>query len=208
MIPETTPTLPPLPGRIRLLHAVLMVFALALIGQAARVQLFQNDQWVQLARRHQVKEVAEPAPRGDIEDVTGVPVAYSRELVRLSVAKKQRRDLKALGAAMRAAGIPEREVRRAIGPGTNDSELRGVYLPAKVAPVIRHYGCRRPGCGSWWGWWDVMGEAGPGWKRCSTRSCRARRIARASWSGRAGTSSRRPRCSMRRFAAVTRCGSP
>ena len=143
MIPEAAPTLPPLPGRIRLLHAVLMVFAVALIGQAARVQLVQNDQWVQKARRHQVREVAEPAPRGDIEDITGVPLAYSRELVRLSVAKKQRRDLKALGNAMRTAGIPEREVRRAIGPGTNDIELRGVYLPAKVAPVIRHYGVKQ-----------------------------------------------------------------
>lgn len=142
MIGDLTPTVPPLPGRIRLVHGVLMAFVVALIVQSARVQLFQHDQWTQMARRHQVTEVAQPAPRGDIEDVNGVPMAFSRELVRLSVAKRQRRDLRALGKAMRAAGIPESEVRRAVAPGTNDIELRGKYLPAKVAPVVQHYGVK------------------------------------------------------------------
>jgi cell division protein FtsI (penicillin-binding protein 3) len=124
------------------MHGVLVGFVVALIGRAAFVQVVQHEYWRTEARRHQVAEVALPAPRGDIEDMTGVPVAFSRELVRISVAGTERRDIAALGKAMRTAGIPASEIRRATAPNAKFIELRGVYLPTRVAPLNKHYGVK------------------------------------------------------------------
>ncbi len=124
------------------MHAVLVAFVCAIIGRAAMVQIWQHDHWRTLARRHQVANTRLPASRGNIEDAAGVPVAFSRELMRLAVAKNEVRDVTALGKAMRAAGIPASEVRRATDRRRGYVELRGSYLPARVASLGRHYGVK------------------------------------------------------------------
>lgn len=131
---------PPLPLRFRVIHAGLVVFALALVGRAAWVQLWQHDRWAAAAVRQQLAEAAIPAPRGDIEDATGLPIAYSRELVSLSVAPPEVKDVRKLTRAMLDAGIPASEVRRAANRKRRWVDLRGRYLPARVAPVLRFNG--------------------------------------------------------------------
>lgn len=131
--PQTAPT----PSRFRVVHVTLVLFAVALVGRAAQVQLWQHERWAAAAVRQQLAQSEIPAPRGDIEDASGLPIAYSRELVSLAVAPGEVKDVRRLARAMTAAGIPAAEVRRATSRQRKWVELRGRYLPSRVAPVTR-----------------------------------------------------------------------
>ncbi len=125
-------------SRFRIVHAVLVLFALAIVAKAAHVQIWEHDRWVARAERQQLDVTTLPAPRGDIQDATGLSVAHSRELVRLSVAPPEVSDLRKLYKTMVSAGIPASEARRA----TRDRkrkwiEVRGRYSPSSVAPLTR-----------------------------------------------------------------------
>ena len=52
------------PSRIGIVHGTLLVFALLLIGQAARIQLVQGEMWAERARRQQFRVGPMVAPRG------------------------------------------------------------------------------------------------------------------------------------------------
>lgn len=133
MVPESPrPTLRP-----QIIHLVLVAFAVALVVRAGYVQLWQHDLWVERAVRQQFAVSPIPAPRGDIEDATGTPIAYSRELVKLAIAPPEVKDLKALATAMEKAGIPRSEVRRATDARRKWVELRDRFLPTRVANVTR-----------------------------------------------------------------------
>lgn len=125
-------------SRFRIVHAVLVTFAAAIVAKAAHVQLWEHKKWVARAERQQLDVATLPAPRGDIQDATGLPVAHSRALVRLSVAPPEVTDFRKLYRSMLSAGIPASEARRA----TRDRkrkwvEVRGRYLPSSVAPLTR-----------------------------------------------------------------------
>ncbi|MGQ0648760.1 MAG: penicillin-binding transpeptidase domain-containing protein [Gemmatimonadaceae bacterium] len=128
---------PPPPLRFKIVHVVLVLFALTLIGRAGYVQLWQHEHWSARAMRQQLAESSIPAARGDIEDANGLPIAYSRELVSLSVAPSEVKDFGTLTRAMTEAGIPRAEVRRATNRKRRWIEVRGRYLPSRVAPVTR-----------------------------------------------------------------------
>jgi cell division protein FtsI (penicillin-binding protein 3) len=128
-------------SRFRIVHGVLVTFAAAIVAKAAHVQLWEHDTWVARADRQQIDVATLPAPRGDIQDATGLPVAHSRGLVRLSVAPTEVKDLHKLYKSMLSAGIPAAEARRA----TRDRrrkwiEVRGRYLPSSVAALSRENG--------------------------------------------------------------------
>ncbi|MCC6319231.1 MAG: hypothetical protein IT361_16275 [Gemmatimonadaceae bacterium] len=126
--------------RSQVVHAVLVAFAIALVARAGYVQLWQHEKWAQAAVRQQFAVASIPAPRGDIEDANGVPIAYSRELVRLSVAIGEVRNVPALKKAMAAAGIAPAEVRRATDRTRKWVELRDRFLPSRVASLVRMNG--------------------------------------------------------------------
>ncbi len=128
-------------SRFRIVHGVLVTFAAAIVVKAAHVQLWEHKKWVARAERQQIDVATLPAPRGDIQDATGLPVAHSRGLVRLSVAPPEVKDLRQLYKSMLSAGIPPTEARRA----TRDRkrkwvEVRGRYLPSRVAALSRENG--------------------------------------------------------------------
>ncbi len=125
-------------SRFRIVHGVLVVFSLAIIARTAQVQLWEHKKWLARADRQQFDVSTLPAPRGDIQDATGLAVAHSRALVRLSIAPPEVSDLRRLYRNMVSAGIPPNEARRA----TRDRkrkwvEVRGRYLPSSVAPLTR-----------------------------------------------------------------------
>ena len=115
-------------GRIALIMAGMMVFALAIVARAAQVQLFQSDEWSRRAERQQVAVRSLPAPRGTIVDVTGTPLALSRESIRLEVAPHELRDPEDVARALREAGVPARFVTR-----TLDTTRRWVPLPGRYS---------------------------------------------------------------------------
>src|SRR5581483_1390898 len=75
--------------RILLIHLSLVLFAAALLARAAQVQVWQHAQWAARANRQHFIVAELPARRGNIYDVRGVPLAMSREMVRLAVAPRE-----------------------------------------------------------------------------------------------------------------------
>jgi cell division protein FtsI (penicillin-binding protein 3) len=123
-------------SRASVVHGVLVIFALALIVKAGHVQLVQHDQWAARALRQQTARDSIPAPRGDIEDATGVAVARSRELVRLAVAPPEVLESRKLYQGLLEAGVPASEAKRAIDRKRKWVEIRGRFMPSSVAEVL------------------------------------------------------------------------
>ncbi len=142
MVPESRVPSPVAPLRVQVVHGILVIFALAIIGRSAWVQLVQHDQWKARAARQQVAVSDLPAPRGDIEDAAGNDMAYSRNLVRIEIARNEVRDHGVLTKAMRASGFPATEVRRVTGPKRDYVVIRGSYLPDRIAAVTRLRGVK------------------------------------------------------------------
>ena len=123
--------------RSQIVHAVLVAFAIALAGRAGYVQLWQHDRWAAAAVRQQLAVSSVPAPRGDIEDASGVAIAYSRELVRLSIARNEVKDLAKLKREMRQAGISAAEIRRATDVRRKWVDVHDRFLASRVAGLVR-----------------------------------------------------------------------
>src|SRR5688572_15638558 len=112
------------PSRITIVHATLLVFALLLVGQAARVQLMEGEVWAERARRQQFRTGEMVAPRGKILDASGNVLAESRELVRINIAPHEIKDSRALAAQLRTAGFDARAIALA-----TDLSKKWVTLP-------------------------------------------------------------------------------
>ena len=108
------------PSRVGLVHLGLALFALAVVGKSARVQLWQGRSWAASAQRQQSTARVIPAPRGDILDAAGETLAQSRETVKLDVAPQELKNRKALRDAL--AAEMRRISRRAPGttPGSRE----------------------------------------------------------------------------------------
>ena len=125
------------PSRLQLVHASLGVFAFAVVLRAAQVQLLQGDLWRHKAQRQQFAAADVPAPRGNIFDVGGVPIAQSRPIVRLKVAPKELTDRAATARALTKLGVPREWVSRATDARRAWVIVPGAYLPGDAA-VVAH----------------------------------------------------------------------
>ena len=77
------------PTRVGLMHFTFALFAVALVGRSAQLQLFQTERWRAKARVQQIAPGKLPAPRGAILDVTGGLLVESRQLLTLAVAPRE-----------------------------------------------------------------------------------------------------------------------
>jgi len=125
--------------RIKIAHALLAVFALAVIGQAAHVQLMQGNTWRARAARQQLAPRLTPAPRGEILDAAGLVLAQSREMVQLEVAPREVRpqDRAALHRALAKVQIKPEWIRRALDTKRAWVTLPGRFLTTDVASAVR-----------------------------------------------------------------------
>jgi len=114
---------------------VLALFALAIVGKAAQVQLGQRARWAARAERQQGAERVVPAPRGEILDAEGHTLAQSRETVKLDVAPPEVRNRAALRAALLKAGVPAEFARRAADASRKWVSIPGRYLVSEVARI-------------------------------------------------------------------------
>jgi len=124
------------PSRLALLHTLLVLFAVALVGRAAQVQLWQRGTWRARAEAQHFKDVALTAPRGDIFDERGVPLARTRAAVRLSVAPRELKDPRAAADTMRRLGVPRDAMLRAVDTGRAWVVLPGTWLPEAARPLV------------------------------------------------------------------------
>jgi len=123
------------PSRVGLVNLGLALFALAIVGKAAKVQLWQGRAWAASAQRQQSTERVIPAPRGEILDAAGETLAQSRETVKLDVAPPEVKNRRALREALLAAGVPTPMVLRAVDPSRKWVELPGRYVASHVARI-------------------------------------------------------------------------
>ncbi len=111
-------------SRIGIVHLSLAAFALAVIGQAARVQLVQGKAWAEQARSQHFTQRDVPALRGEILDAAGHTLAESRDMVTLSIAPREVLQRRAMANALVRAGIDGRWIARA-----TDTTRKWVVIP-------------------------------------------------------------------------------
>ena len=123
-------------GRLAIVYASLLVFALALVAKAGYEQLFRTAYWTSIAQRQHYASSGLPAPRGDILDATGRPLVESREMVRLSVAPRQVKNRLGLARDLKLASVDPRFVSMSLDTARKWVDVPGMYLPSDVAPAI------------------------------------------------------------------------
>lgn len=114
---------------------MFVVFALALVARAAKVQVVDGNQWAERAKRQHFVASPLSAARGDILDATGNPLVESRELTRVAVAMPEMLDTAAVLTALKRAGLDAAAVRSAIARNRRWIDLPGLFTASKVAPV-------------------------------------------------------------------------
>jgi cell division protein FtsI/penicillin-binding protein 2 len=104
-----------------------VLFAIALVAQAAKVQVVEGKQWAQRGKRQHFAGAALSAPRGDILDANGDMLVESRELTRVALALPEVRDTALMLKSLRRARIDPAAVRVAISRRRRWIDLPGVF---------------------------------------------------------------------------------
>jgi cell division protein FtsI (penicillin-binding protein 3) len=123
-------------SRIGLAHALLAVFALAILVKTARVQLFQGRKWRALAEHQQTTSRTIPAPRGEILDATHRVMAESREMVRLEIAPREVREKAKLRKALTALRLDRTLIARALDTSEKYVVVPGRFPMTDAAPAV------------------------------------------------------------------------
>ncbi len=119
--------------RRRVLLATLLLSGLALLGRGFQLQVLEAEEWQDRAARQQRERVRLPAERGTIYDRNGVPLATTREVLRVAVAPQEVNDRAAVETALgRALGLDRRAVQRAL-----DRSRPWVVLPGRYEVTAR-----------------------------------------------------------------------
>ena len=125
------------PNRVTVVHGFLVLFALALVARAAKIQVVEGKEWVSRGKRQHYLASAAAAPRGEILDASGNTLVESRELTRVAVALPEVRDtafvLRALGRARVDAAL----VRAAIERRRRWIDLPGLYSQSDIASLSK-----------------------------------------------------------------------
>ncbi|HSA56649.1 MAG TPA: penicillin-binding protein 2, partial [Gemmatimonadaceae bacterium] len=128
--------------RLTVVHLVLLAFAGALVARSAWVQLWQSDSWERLASRQHYAQAALPAPRGEILDVAGFPLAQNQMRVRVNVVPSDVREPRRLTRALQRLGVDRETLRRVTDRRRKWVPIRQVFLPSDVAPLLSIRGVR------------------------------------------------------------------
>jgi cell division protein FtsI (penicillin-binding protein 3) len=123
--------------RVAVIHGFFLVFALALMARAAKVQVTDGKQWVARAKRQHYVAAAQSAPRGEILDASGNTLVESQELTRVAVALPEIRDTAFVVKALRRAKIDANVLHAAMARRRRWIELPGLYSASDVAGLSR-----------------------------------------------------------------------
>ncbi len=122
-------------NRLTVIHGVLVLFACALVAQAAKVQIVHGKEWEARGKRQHFFASSLPAQRGDILDATGEPLVESRELSQIAIAPAELRDSGAVLRVLRARGVPEPIVRAIKDPRRRWVEVPGLFAASDIASI-------------------------------------------------------------------------
>lgn len=123
------------PSRAGIIHSLLLLFAVLLIAQAARVQIFQGGEWAEKARRQQFKSRQVAALRGSIYDATGDVLVESRGMFRVSIAPNEVTAAAPMSRALKAAGIDAGFIRASLDRKRRWVTLPGLFIPSDIGEL-------------------------------------------------------------------------
>src|SRR5688572_20091730 len=93
------------PSRVAIVHAFFMLFAVALVARAGKVQVVDGKQWVARGKRQHFFASSLSTPRGEILDASGNTLVESREMTRVAVSLPEVRDTAFVLRALRRARL-------------------------------------------------------------------------------------------------------
>ena len=125
------------PTRVAVIHAFFLVFALALVARAAKVQVVEGRQWVARGKRQHFFASSLSAPRGEILDASGNTLVESREMTRVALALPEMRDTAFVLKALRRARLDAAAVHAAIDRRRRWIDLPGLYSSSDVASLSK-----------------------------------------------------------------------
>src|ERR1700681_553656 len=125
------------PKRVAIAHAFFVLFAIALIVRAAKVQVVEGSDWVNRAKRQHFFAGALSAPRGEILDASGNTLVESREMTRVAVALPEVRDTAFVLKALHRARVDADAGHAAIARRRRWIDLPGLYSTADVASISK-----------------------------------------------------------------------
>jgi cell division protein FtsI (penicillin-binding protein 3) len=125
------------PNRVAIVHSFFVLFALALVVRAAKVQVVEGKQWVERGKRQHFFASAASAPRGQILDASGNTLVESREMTRVAVALPEVRDTAFVLRALHRAQVDAAVVRGAIARRRRWIELPGLYTTSDLASISK-----------------------------------------------------------------------
>jgi cell division protein FtsI (penicillin-binding protein 3) len=130
------------PSRTSLIHASFVAFALAILGRAGYVQLWQMSEWrAQAVRQHETTQPL-PAPRGTILDAAGTVLVESRPMVEIAVAPREIRasDRDLIARELARVGVAEGTVRRAMDTARVWVPIPGRFLSSQLSAILSRSG--------------------------------------------------------------------
>ena len=127
--------------RSRILLGFWLLCGAGLLGRAAELQLVQGGEWRAEADRQHRTTGEIPAARGAVLDRSGVPLAVSHEVFRVSIAPHEVQDTTGTVEQVAAAlGIPEAAVRGTFSGSRRWVPLRGHFPPSAREALGRKRG--------------------------------------------------------------------
>ena len=129
-------------SRIGLAHAMLAVFAIAILIKSAKVQLIDGKGWRAMAERQQMSAQKIPAPRGEILDATRRVIAQSREMVRLEIAPREVRERAKLRRALQSLHVDQSLIARALDSTEKYLTIPGRFLSTDAAAAMQLRGVK------------------------------------------------------------------
>lgn len=133
-------------ARASVVHVTLVLFAAAVVGKAAQLQLVDHEHWRHEAERQHVVDVKVAPPRGAILDATGTVLVETREEVQIIVephnlgpSRRKGLDGKVrtvdsrvvLRKVLKDLRVPDKWVKRAYNP----KQYKWVEIPLRFAPA-------------------------------------------------------------------------
>jgi cell division protein FtsI (penicillin-binding protein 3) len=125
------------PSRTTIVHGFFVLFAVALVAQAAKVQVVEGKQWASRAKRQHFFASSLAAPRGEILDASGNTLVESREMTRVAIALPEVRDTALIIKALHRARVDADALHTAIARRRRWIDLPGVYSSADIASISK-----------------------------------------------------------------------
>jgi cell division protein FtsI (penicillin-binding protein 3) len=118
--------------RLSVVHGALLLFAIALVARSGFVQLWQGAKWDARAERQQVSRDTLAAPRGEILDLAGVPLAESQVHVQLAIVPGEVREPRRLARSLQHLGVDAATLRRVADQKRKWVPVGGTFAPSDV----------------------------------------------------------------------------